>query len=37
MAPQALSWVVVISMTIVGWVLASALMVSKARRIVYWL
>ena len=37
MAPQALSWVVVISMTIVGWGLASALMVSKARRIVYWL
>ena len=37
MAPQMLSWVVVISMTIVGWSLASALMVSKARRIVYWL
>jgi lipopolysaccharide transport system permease protein len=37
MAPQALSWIVVISMTIVGWGLASALMVSKARRIVYWL
>ena len=37
MAPQTLSWVVVISMTIVGWALASALMVSKARRIVYWL
>jgi ABC-type polysaccharide/polyol phosphate export permease len=37
MAPPMLSWVVVISMTIVGWGLASALMVSKARRIVYWL
>jgi len=37
MAPQPLSWVVVISMTIVGWGMASALMVSKGRRIVYWL
>jgi hypothetical protein len=37
MAPQMLSWIVVISMTFVGWGLASALMVSKARRIVYWL
>ena len=37
LAPHALSWVVVIFMTIVGWGLASALMVSKARRIVYWL
>jgi homopolymeric O-antigen transport system permease protein len=37
MAPQPLSWVVVISMTILGWILASLLMVSKARRIVYWL
>ncbi len=36
-APRALSWVIVISMTVVGWGLASALMVSKARRIVYWL
>lgn len=36
-APHLLSWIVVISMTFVGWGLASALMVSKARRIVYWL
>jgi homopolymeric O-antigen transport system permease protein len=37
MAPHLLSWAVAIAMTVVGWSLASVLMVSKARRIVYWL
>lgn len=36
-APQPLSWMVAIGMVIVGWVLAAALFVRTARRIVYWL
>lgn len=37
MTPQPLSWEVAIGMAIVGWGLASLLLVRKARRIVYWL
>lgn len=36
-APQPLSWIVAIGMAVVGWALASALLVRTARRIVYWL
>lgn len=36
-APQPLSWLVAAGMAIVGWGLASALLVRTARRIVYWL
>lgn len=36
-APQPLSWLVAIGSTILGWALASLLLVRTARRIVYWL
>lgn len=36
-APEPLSWLVAIGMAVVGWALASALLVRTARRIVYWL
>lgn len=37
MTAEPLSWAVAIGMAIVGWGLASLLLVRKARRIVYWL
>ncbi len=36
-APELQSWLVAIAMAVVGWAMASALMVRTARRIVYWL
>jgi ABC-type polysaccharide/polyol phosphate export permease len=36
-APEPRSWLVAIGIAVLGWIMASALMVRTARRIVYWL